>query len=267
MTSTALSPARPRTATPFSSFGYLVRCELLKLARIPAFLIPTVLFPIMFFTFFGLPNVGNKMAGGADAGGYIMASFGAYTMLSAALFSFGVSIAGERGLGWNRLMRVTPMSPVSYFAAKTIIALLIGLFTLVLLYLFGAVVGRVSLPLATWAPLTIRTLMGMIPFVALGLWIGYVGGPNSAAGIANLIFLPMSFASGLFTPLQFLPKVVQDVAPYLPAYHSAQLAWDVLGAGDGRGFGAHALWLLGYTVVFLAMAVVAYRRDEGKNFG
>jgi len=107
----------------------------------------------------------------------------------------------------------------------------------------------------------------MIPFVALGLLIGYVAGPNSAAAIANLIFLPLSFASGLFVPLAFMPTFIQQIAPYLPAYRTAQLAWTTIGAGDGSPLGVHLLWLGGYTVLFLALALAAYRRDEGKNYG
>src|SRR5688572_16966012 len=94
-----------------SALAYIIRCEVLKLLRIPAFSIPTLLFPIMFFAFFGLPNVGGEIDG-RDAGSYILASYGAYAMISVALFSFGVSIAAERGLGWNKLLRTTPMHPL-----------------------------------------------------------------------------------------------------------------------------------------------------------
>ena len=82
-----------------------------------------------------------------------------------------------------------------------------------------------------------------------------------------MIFLPLSFASGLLVPLQSLPTIVQRVAPYLPAYHTGQLGWTLLGAGDDKGMGVHALWVIGYTLVFLILALIAYRRDEGKNFG
>ena len=105
----------------------------------------------------------------------------------------------------------------------------------------------------------------MIPFVALGLFIGYLAGPNSAPAVANLIFLPLAFASGLFLPLDFLPDLVKKIAPYLPAYHSGQLGWGALGAGDGKGLGYHLVWIVGYTAVFLAL--VAYWRDEGKKYG
>ena len=249
-----------------SALAYIIRCEVIKLLRIPAFSIPTLLFPILLFAFFGLPNIGNKIDG-VDAGPYILASYGAYSMISVALFSFGVSIAAERGLGCNRLLRTTPMHPLTYFVAKIAMAIITGVLTLVGLFLFGIIAGGVSLGLLIWAKLVGSLVLGMIPFVAFGLFIGYVAGPNSAAAIANLIFLPLSFASGLFVPLAFMPTFIQKVAPYLPAYHTAQLAWTTIGAGDGSPLSVHLLWLGGYTMVFLALGVAAYRHDEGKTYG
>jgi hypothetical protein len=38
-------------------------------------------------------------------------------------------------------------------------------------------------------------------------------------------------------------------------------------AGDGRGLAYHLAWLAIATLVFLAMAVRAYKRDESANFG
>src|SRR3712207_7768810 len=50
-----------------------------------------------------------------------------YSVISVALFSFGASIAAERGLGWNKLLRVTPLQPRLIFAAKMIMAMIFGL--------------------------------------------------------------------------------------------------------------------------------------------
>ena len=199
-------PQHSATGVPISALAYIIRCEVIKLLRIPAFTIPTLLFPIMFFAFFGLPNIGETIDG-FDAGPYIMASYGAYVVISVALFSFGVSIAAERGLGWNKLLRTTPMHPLTYFVAKIAMAIITGLLTLVGLFAFAIIAGGVSLGLLVWAKLVGALVLGMIPFVALGLCIGYVAGPNSAAAIANVIFLPFSFASGLFVPLAFMPSV------------------------------------------------------------
>ena len=40
--------------------------------------------------------------------------------------------------------------------------------------------------------------------------------------VINLIYLPISFASGLWIPLRALPDLVKQVAPWLPPYHVAQ---------------------------------------------
>jgi ABC-2 type transport system permease protein len=230
---------------------------LVKLLRLPVFVIPTILFPVLLFAFFGLPSI-NQEIDGVKVGPYILASFSAYAVISSALFSFGASIAAERGLGWNRLLRVTPLQPRTFFAAKVIMALLYGCIVLGCLFGFGAAVG-VRMPVVQWGELAVLLL--------IGLWIGYISGPNSAAAVANLIFLPLSFGSGLLVPLANLPSAVRKVAPYLPTYHVGQLGWTVLGAGDGDSIGVHLLWLVGYTAIFLALALVAYRRDEGKNYG
>jgi ABC-2 type transport system permease protein len=244
----------------------LLRTEVLQRLRVPGFVVSTLIFPVMFFAFFGLPRLGQR-AGAVDVGAYLMASYGAYAVMSVALISFGVSISAERGLGWNRLLRATPLNPLAYFAAKIMMALIIGFLALVLLFAFAVVFGHISMPFSFWCELVALLLAGMVPFVALGLAIGYLASPSAAAPIANLISLPLSFASGLFMPLQFLPPSVQHAAPYLPSYHVAQLGWTLLGAGDGAGFAGHLLWVAGYSIAFMALAVVAYRRDEGKTFG
>jgi len=93
------------------------RAELLKSKRVPQFIVPTIIFPILFFLAFGLPNIGR---GGprVNIGAYMLASYGAYSMMSTSLISFGVSLSNERGLGWNRLLRVTPMPTAAYFGAQ-----------------------------------------------------------------------------------------------------------------------------------------------------
>jgi ABC-2 type transport system permease protein len=117
-----------------------------------------------------------------------------------------------------------------------------------------------------WLDMIARLLVGSVPFIALGFAIGYTCGPNVAPAAANLIYLPLSFASGLFLPLSQLPGFVRVVAPYLPAYHYGQLAWSAVGAATERMPVALA-WLAGYTVVFLAIAFRAYRREESRKFG
>jgi ABC-2 type transport system permease protein len=130
----------------------------------------------------------------------------------------------------------------------------------------GVLFGDVSFDLARLTTMGAVLVAGAAPFCAFGLMIGYLAGPNSAPAIVNLIHLPMSFAAGLWIPIQALPDAVQKIAPALPAFHYGQLALETVGAGDGR-IVQHVLYLIGFTVVCLIGASVAYLRDDGKTYG
>ena len=266
----ALRPRAPHAAAqalgPFwPMLAAQAKSEFLMLARVPAFTIPTIIFPIMFFALFGLPHVDEQFEH-ATVGQFMLASFGAYAVVSVALFSFGVTVAAERARKTTALMRSTPLRPLAYLGGKTLATLAFALVTLIALFAFGAGVGGVRLEPGQWLSLFGFLLVGVFPFIALGFAVGYLAGGNSAVAILNLINLPMAFASGLFMPLPMLPLAVQQIAPYLPAYHYGQLAWSAVGAGSEPPSTA-ILWLSGYGIAFLLLALRAYGREQVKEFG
>jgi ABC-2 type transport system permease protein len=242
------------------------KSELLKALRMPAYSLPTLAFPCVFYLFFGVAFGGQSM-GPASMASYLIATYGAWGVIGASLFGFGVGVATERGQGWMLVKRATPMPPSAYFAAKTAMSLLFGLVIVLLLTTLGVAFGGVRMSLATWGGLAGTPVAGAIPFCALGLWLGYLAGPNSAPAIINLVYLPMSFCSGLWLPIQFLPGFLKRGAAFLPSYHLAQLALRWLGADQGGRPSVHVLALIGFTVLFLAAARWAYLRDEGKTYG
>ncbi|MFN2460555.1 MAG: ABC transporter permease [Candidatus Velthaea sp.] len=242
------------------------RYEFVKLLRLPAYLVPTVAFPLMFYAFFGL-MYGSRHIGALTQATYLLASYGAFGIIGATLFGFGVSVAVERAQGWMLVKRASPMPPFAYFAAKIATSTAFGITIVLLMFALGALFGNVRLPASTWLAMGGSLVLGALPFAALGLAIGYLAGPNSAPAIVNIVYLPMSFLSGLWIPLVALPPLVQHIAPLLPAYHLAALALGTMGAGDGNPWWTHALALVGFTAVFLAGAAFGLRRDEGKLYG
>lgn len=242
------------------------RAEFLKLWRNPGFSIASLALPVLFFAFFGLPNLHDTVAG-VSAGPYIVASYGAYGVISVMLFSFGVGVAQERGQRLNVLMRATPLRPTVYLLAKVITALIFALVMMLLLFTFAALAGGVRMEGGRWLTLISRLLLGGLPFIALGFAVGYLASPNAAAPIIQLIFLPLSFASGLFLPTSMLPPFVQQLAPYLPTNRLGQLAWDAVGAQTHNALGSNMVWLGGFGLVFAVLAVGAYRREEKHTFG
>jgi ABC-2 type transport system permease protein len=265
-TSRKLSPSALRSGGLRSMLIQQIRTEFLKMWRIPAFSAPTILFPLLLFLLFGAPSAAFTLPDGTSVGKYLLASFSASGLLGVTFFSFGLSVAGERGQGWGKLMRATPMPPWIYFAAKLAMGLIFSCLILALLFPTAFLLAGVRMPAWQWLALFTSLVLGALPLATIGFALGYWAGPNSAGPIANLIYLPLSFASGLWQPVDLLPPFFQQLAPYLPPYHYARIAWYVIGDDDGK-LALHIVWLLGTALAFGALAIWGYRRDQGKQYG
>ena len=242
-----------------------MKFEFLKQLRRPAYAIATLGFPLMFYAFFGLLSGMHNQ--GVSLSTYLLATYGTFGVVGASLFGFGVSVAMERGAGWLLLKRASPMPPLAYFAAKLVAATAFSALVVVLLFAMGALFGGVHLPALTWLQLGSALVIGALPFCAMGLAFGYLIAPNSAVAVINVINLPMSFVSGLWLPINLLPPAVQQIAPFMPAYHLGQLALGTIGIPSTQPWYLHVIVLLAYTAAALAAAAFAYRRDEGETYG
>lgn len=249
------------------SYFLEAKYELLKAWRMPAFAIPTLAFPLFFYGLFGLTFSARGGPGGLHMASYLIATYGAFGVMGPSLFNFGVGVAAERGQGWLLLKRATPMPPLAYFLGKIATAMVFGAIVLFMMWGMGSVFGGVRFAAAEILKLFAVIVFGAIPFSALGLLIGFVAGPNSAPAIVNLIYLPTSFLSGMWIPIMMLPKFLQKLAQFLPAYHFAQLATGSIGQSQGGNPLFHALVLAGFTLVCLGLARWAYLRDDGRTFG
>lgn len=82
--------------------------EFLKLVRLPAYAVPILIFPLMFYALFGLAFAGRS-ASSVTVATYQIAVMGAFGVIGAAMFGLGVGVAGERGQGWMTVKRASPM--------------------------------------------------------------------------------------------------------------------------------------------------------------
>ena len=120
------------------------RAELLKAVRVPAFIMPVVIFPAMFYVLFGLLIGGSIPGANLAMPAYLLASYGTFGVVGAALFGLGVGVAAERGQGWLTLKQATPMPPLAYFGGKVVMSMIIGAAIALLLALLGVAFGGVG---------------------------------------------------------------------------------------------------------------------------
>ena len=245
-------PADGRARAHSSLRSYLLeaRYEFLRLLRTPSFALPSLLFPCLFYVLFGvLLNTSD-----GDAARYLLATYGVFGVMGVGLFAFGVTVAMEREQGFLIYKRALPMPPGAYLFAKMAMAMLFAVIISLLLATLAATLGGVELRASQWLLLGAVNVIGVLPFAAVGRYVGTLVGGQGAPAVVNLLYLPMAFLSGLWLPLKLLPAWIAKLAPVWPSYHHSQIALKVIGMDAGGSVAVHLGVLVGITMVFFLLA-------------
>lgn len=242
-----------RTATRLA-FAH-ARAMTVELVRHPAYIVPTLAFPTLFFLFFASNDMNANLR---------MAGFAGFAAIGVAFFQFGVGIAVERASPWEQYLRTLPVGAVTRLAARVLSAAIFAAAAAGLLVVVAVVTTPVSLEPARWIEFGVVLMVCTVPFALLGIALGYIAPARGALPIANVLYLGLSYAGGLWLRPQRLPTFVERVSRYLPT----RALRDVLGA-PALGVAIpwrSALALVAFSLFFALSAVIGYRHDEGRRF-
>ena len=131
-------------------------------------------FPLALYFLIAGPNRNVHDLGGSGISGplYLMVGLASFGCMNAVIAAGG-RIAAERAVGWNRQLRLTPLSTRLYFRTKVLTGYVLALCSLVLLYIAGSTLG-VRLSAGNWLHMTVFILIGLIPFAVLGILLGHL---------------------------------------------------------------------------------------------
>jgi ABC-2 type transport system permease protein len=240
------------------------RYEMLRVLRNRQSVIFSLLFPIVMYFLLAGPNKNNhNFAGtkqhptGLFAPQYYMVGLLAFGSMIAVL-SGGARIAAERTIGWNRMLRLTPLTPRSYLRTKILTGYLLAIAGIVLLYAAGISLG-VRLGIGQWLEMTALVLVALVPFAALGIALGHLvnddaAGPALGGGVSLFAFL-----GGTWFPITGSGAFAQ-FCQLLPSYWLVQAGH--VGLGQGNPWGVKAWVVIAvWSIAAGVLAMWAYRRD------
>jgi ABC-2 type transport system permease protein len=238
------------------ALGY-ARYELLRTFRNRRLFIFSLGFPLVLYFAIAGPNRNEHSIGGTGVAAplYFMVGLTALGTMNAVLGS-GARIAAERAVGWNRQLRLTPLSTRTYFRVKVLTAYCMAAVTIALLYAAGATLG-VDLHAGNWVKMTGFILLGLAPFAALGIFLGHVLTTDSVGPAIGGTTALFALLGGVWFPVT--SGVMHKIAEALPSYWLVEASHIGLG---GKGWGTTG-WLVvaAWTVAAAAIARRAYARD------
>jgi ABC-2 type transport system permease protein len=251
-----------RTLPRFGGFSLgMIRLELRRMLRNRRTVIFTLVMPAVFFLLFGTSaSYRTESSGGGNVTGYIMVSMAVYGAMLATT-SGGAMVSVERAAGWSRQLRLTPLRPAAYVAVKLVLAMIIGAVSVAVSFVVGSVSGA-RLPAHAWVECGLLAWVCALVFAAFGLFMGYLLPSENVMQILGPVLGVLSFAGGLFVPVDQLGDTFATIARFTPVYGVGQIARYPL-TQDGN------LWLAAlnvavWTAIFAVGAMWRFRRDTAR---
>ncbi len=252
-----------RSAPAMGGFNITVlKLEIRRLLRNRRTVIFAMVIPAVFFLLFGLNSAyANLREGHGNVSAFILISMALYGAVLATT-SGGAMVSIERAAGWSRQLRLTPLSPVAYIVIKVLTAMVLGLGSVVVVFLVGMGTGKPSMPGYLWLVSALCVWIGSLVFAAFGLFMGYLLPTENVMQFLGFGLMLFAFGGGLFIPLSQYPHVLQTLAKFTPLYGLNQLVHaPLLGQGVQWTWAVNAIvWL----AIFAAGAVWRFRKDTAR---
>lgn len=232
-----------------------VRLEVRRTLRDTTFAVFGIGMPVLMYLLF--TNLGTD-PDAAEWKTSSMVAMAAYGALGAAL-STGNGVAEDKGIGWLRQLRLTPMPPRQVVAGRALTGSVIVLPAIAAVLAAGAFVNGVRLEAWQWAAVALVLWLGALPFTLLGLGNGYRLTAQST-GVVNVgCSLALSIAGGLWFPVELFPDWLRALSGFTPTRRFAEIGQS-LAAGAAPGPEAVAV-LAVWALLFGTYAVLSYRRS------
>ncbi len=232
------------------------RYAMQQVLRDPMSMFFAIIFPVLLVTAFSLIYGSEVQWGGLPLPQYLAAAFAVYGVGTMAFVNLPGSIADQRALGVLKRMRGTPLPPLLYLVGRVLAALVLGLATLVLVFVVAVAFLTVSLPPSTWAATLLTFVLAILCFAACGLaLVSLVDSPQAVIALALSILLPLSFFSDIFISIEEMPTTLSAIGWTFPLRHAVAAAVTATSGGalDGTFWG-HLAVLVIWTGIGLLVA-------------
>lgn len=259
MNATTAASAQPSTARLtllHAKYG------LIETFRVPIAVIGSVVFPALALLFFVVPQ--EATAGNPEYATQAVISLSVFAVMTNALFSFGLTIAENREKPWDPYLRTLPAPGLARVLAQVLSTGTMGIVSLLpVIAVGGLLTSAEASPLRILAGI-VAISVAALPFMLLGTVIGYAMPFKAAIAVIQIVMFGFAFLGGLFLPPMMFAPWLDAVSQFMPSRQAREFViWAVQG-GDLAWW----VWvgIIVWTAVSLALALLLFRRDQGRRY-
>ncbi len=181
----------------------------------------TLALPVFFLVLFSV-IFSEEVTDGYRISQFFVPAMAVFASVSATFTNLSIGTALARDQGILKRVRGTPLPPWIYMAGRIGSGVWIAFISVVIMFAIGwAFFGFHML----WGDILTAVLvfvLGMATFSALGLSVcAVIKNADAVPAVANAVFLPMAFISGIFIPLDDAPQWLVFLGDIFPLKHFA----------------------------------------------
>jgi ABC-2 type transport system permease protein len=236
------------------------KAEVVRTLRNKFFVMFSILMPVVFYFIFTSVVGDETIVRGSEWKAFYLMSMTAFSVIGAAISTLGIRLSQERQQGWVSLLNTTPLPYSIYILAKMVAQSVLNIVIITVLFLVGGFAKSIDLSAAQWILSALWIWIGVLPFLAMGVWVGSFKNTEATIAASSVLHMGMAILGGLWMPLETMPQWIQNIGLWLPSYHYGQGAWGIL-AGEAPSLSI-LLILFAYLLVFIVLSVYNMKRQE-----
>ena len=270
MSAVAVAPARPsgepslftQARWAVSDSLMIAKRNLLVWVRVPAYLVFTVIQPVMFVLLFRYVFGGAIPSQGESYVNFLIPGITAQTAAFAS-FATAIALAQELKKGVIDRLRSMPMARSAVLSGRLVADTGRMLVTILIIVGVGYAVGfRFSNGFGPAVGMIVLATVFGLSICLIAAFTGLAIGDEESVQAFGLIWLfPLTFVSSAFVPIESMPGWMQAFANNQPVtYVVNAMRAMALGGPIAADLWKSIAWIAGIFIVFVPLAVRAYRR-------
>ena len=196
---------------------------------------------------------------------YLATGIVAFAQSFLTLFT-AILLATDRSTSFLTRLYVSPAKSHEFIFGYTLALLPLSLGQSVLFFVVGGVIDSTfwsaTMPLGV-----LLSLFTSVLFIGLGLLIGSLCNEHAVGGVCSIVITGQSILSGMWFPIEGLPKGIIVLMRVLPFRNASMLLQNVVNGYTDlwRDVGLPILVLVAYTVAVLIVAILVFRNKMKKQ--